>query len=171
MSLNAVSNILWRERQLLEMLVFKLEEEQLLLAAGRPRWLPHATREVEAVLAEIKRLELDRAVRVNGLATEFDLPEAPTLRDLVEGVPSPWDSIFDDHRVALIDAAHEVETIARGNRDLLARGQQAARATLDALTEGMGGVEVEVEAYRPARSPRPGNLSGAVTRRLVDEAI
>ena len=42
MALSDVSNILWRERQLLELLVFKLEEEQLVLAAGRTRWLAHA---------------------------------------------------------------------------------------------------------------------------------
>src|SRR4028119_18381 len=61
MSLTEVSSILWRERELLELLVFKLEEEQLLLAAGRARWLTFATREVEMVLAEIKRSELGRA--------------------------------------------------------------------------------------------------------------
>ena len=62
MALSDVSNILWRERQLLELLVFKLEEEQLVLAAGRSRWLVYATREVENVLGEIKRIELERAV-------------------------------------------------------------------------------------------------------------
>ena len=60
MSLSEVSNILWRERQLLELLVFKLEEEQLVLASGRTRWLSHATREVETILGEIKRVELER---------------------------------------------------------------------------------------------------------------
>ncbi|HEX4777551.1 MAG TPA: flagellar protein FlgN, partial [Acidimicrobiia bacterium] len=55
MSLSDVSNILWRERQLLELLLFKLEEEQMILAGGRTRWLPHATREVETVLGELKR--------------------------------------------------------------------------------------------------------------------
>jgi len=53
MGLSEVSSILWRERQLLELLLFKLEEEQLLLAAGRTRWLPHATREVDRVLAQL----------------------------------------------------------------------------------------------------------------------
>ena len=41
MGLSDVSNILWRERQLLELLLFKLEEEQLVLASGRARWLSH----------------------------------------------------------------------------------------------------------------------------------
>ena len=50
MGLSEVSNILWRERQLLELLLFKLEEEQLLLVNGRTRWLSHAAKEIEDVL-------------------------------------------------------------------------------------------------------------------------
>jgi hypothetical protein len=73
MALSDVSNILWRERQLLELLVFKLEEEQLVLAAGRSRWLAYATREVENVLAEIKRIELERAVQVADAGRELGL--------------------------------------------------------------------------------------------------
>ena len=37
MSANDLSNLLWRERELLELLVFKLEEEQLLLTAGKAK--------------------------------------------------------------------------------------------------------------------------------------
>jgi len=54
-SLTDLASVLWRSRELLEMLLFKLEEEQLLLAAGRSRWLSHATREVEVVLDQIRQ--------------------------------------------------------------------------------------------------------------------
>ena len=37
MGLAELSSILWRERDMLELLLFKLEEEQLVLAAGRTR--------------------------------------------------------------------------------------------------------------------------------------
>ena len=37
MGANELSMQLWRERELLEMLLFKLDEQQLLLAAGRTR--------------------------------------------------------------------------------------------------------------------------------------
>ncbi len=47
MALSDVSNILWREPQLLELLVLELDEEQLVLDAGRARGLAPATREVE----------------------------------------------------------------------------------------------------------------------------
>ena len=43
MGLSEVSNILWRQRQLLELLLFKLEEEQLVLTAGRTRWITATT--------------------------------------------------------------------------------------------------------------------------------
>src|SRR5215472_15123898 len=82
MALSDVSNILWRERQLLELLVFKLEEEQLVLAAGRSRWLSHATREVESVLAEIRRIELERAMQVTAAGVELGFSGSPTLKEL-----------------------------------------------------------------------------------------
>ena len=40
-----LSLILWRERELLETMLYKLEVEQLVLSSGRTRWLAHATRE------------------------------------------------------------------------------------------------------------------------------
>ncbi len=159
--LGEVSNILWRERQLLELLTFKLEEEQLVLAAGRTRWLTHATREVETVLGEIKQVELDRAVHVEGLRAALGLSEAPSLRELAEVVPAPWDRIFEEHRNALIEAAHDIDAVAKSNRDLLNRGQLATREALAALGE------IEIDAYSPTGAPTDRSLG----LRLVDEAI
>ncbi len=59
-----LSLILWRERELLDTLLYKLEIEQLVLAGGRSRWLPSAAREVETVLDAIRETELLRAVAV-----------------------------------------------------------------------------------------------------------
>ena len=58
MALSELSDVLWTERRLLELLLFKLEEEQLVLTSGRTRWLAHATREVETVLDQIRDAEL-----------------------------------------------------------------------------------------------------------------
>ena len=72
MSLTDLSSVLWRSRELLELLLFKLEEEQLLLAANRSRWLAHATREVEVVLDRLiaeDRLRI-RAGRLTGIAAD-----------------------------------------------------------------------------------------------------
>jgi hypothetical protein len=161
MALNDVSNILWRERQLLELLVFKLEEEQLVLAAGRTRWLSHATREVETVLAEIKKVELDRAVEVEGVANELGLSSAPSLRELGELTEAPWNKIFEEHRRALLETAQEIDTVARANRDLLSRGHQAARDALATIGH------VESDTYTPSGAAAASSLG----LRLIDEAI
>jgi len=161
MALSDVSNILWRERQLLELLVFKLEEEQLVLAAGRSRWLVHATREVENVLEEIKRNELERAVHVADAGRELGLSGSPTLRELAALTTTPWDSIFTEHRRALLSLAQEIEAITRSNRELLQRGHQVAREAIAALGE------IDIEAY-DARGSSPDR---SLALRIVDEAI
>jgi len=161
MALSDVSNILWRERQLLELLVFKLEEEQLVLAAGRSRWLAYATREVENVLGEIKRIELERAVLVADAGRELGLSGAPTLRELGGLTPSPWDGIFAEHRRALMTLAQEIDSITKSNRELLQRGHQAAREAIAAMGE------IDIDAY-DAHGTLPDR---SLALRIVDEAI
>lgn len=161
MALSDVSNTLWRERQLLELLVFKLEEEQLVLAAGRSRWLAYATREVENVLGEIKRIELERAVLVADAGRELGLSGSPTLRELSGLTASPWDSIFNEHRRALLALAQEIDIITKSNRDLLQRGHQAAREAISAMGE------IDIDAY-DAHGTLPDR---SLALRIVDEAI
>ena len=160
MSLTEVSNILWRERQLLELLLFKLEEEQLLLASGRSRWLAHATREVETVLAEIKRVELTRGSEVESLAVSLGLGPTASLRELAAAAPAPWNQVLEDHREAFLAATQEISALAQDNRELLSRGYQAARQVLTSLDDNL------VETYSPA-----GLSSSRPTTRLVDEVI
>jgi FlgN protein len=146
MGLSEVSNVLWRERQLLELLLFKLEEEQLVLAAGRTRWLNHASREVEMVLDEIKVAEMARAIEVEALAAELGLAPGPSLRGLAGGAPDPWRGIFDAHRQAFLTSAHEILALAQVNREILVRGQKTASDTLSWL----GGNDAD--SYAPAGS-------------------
>ncbi len=163
MGLTEVSNILWRERELLELLTFKLEEEQLLLAAGRARWLARATREVEIVLEEIRRAELGRSVEVDALGAELGLGPNPSLNALAGAVGSPWNEILLEHRRAFLEATNEITALAASNKELLTAGYQAARDMLLAVNS-----EPQLSAYtqdgRAATAP--------VTRfRLLDEAI
>lgn len=135
MALTEVSNILWQERHLLERLLFKLTEEQMLLASGHVRWLAFATDEVEAVLEELGRAELIRALAVQGCARELGMAGEPRLSELAERAPAPWDAILDDHRQAFLTLADEVTGMARVNRELLSRGHSAIRQVLESLSD------------------------------------
>jgi hypothetical protein len=162
MGLSEVSNVLWQERQLLELLLFKLEEEQLVLASGRSRWLNHATREVEMVLEEIKRGELARSIEVDNVAPSLGLAAGPSLRQLAEAAPEPWGSIFEQHRKAFLEMTQEVLNLAQVNRDLLSRGQRATREALAWL-----GDAAEADVYSQSGVARV----AAAGPRLVNEAM
>ena len=156
MGLREVSAILWRERHLLELLLFKLDEEQLVLAAGRTRWLPRATREVEMVLEEIRQTELERAVEVSRLAIDLGLPSGASLRQLAETAPEPWQGMLVEHRQAFLTLTDEITSLVQANRELLARGQKAVRDVLVSigdgrveLSAGYGGRPAAVEPGRP----------------------
>lgn len=160
MGLAEVSSTLWRQRELLELLLFKLEEEQVLLASGRSRWLARATREVEVVLEEIRRAELLRAVQVDEVSTELGLGPGPSLRALADASPEPWRSLLHEHRQAFLTATTDIQAMADANRHLLASGHRAARETLMVLTQ-------TADTYSPAGTA----ASPSSSARLIDEAM
>lgn len=135
MGLAEVSNILWRQRHLLDLLEFKLEEQQLVLAAGRTKWVARATNEVERVLDELRSTEIVRSVAVEEVAAELGLRPGPSLRELVDAVPEPWCDILGQHREAFLTLTAAVQRLARENQELLGRVEQATREVLGTIGE------------------------------------
>ncbi len=135
MPMEELSAVLWRERELLETLLFKLEVEELVLATGRTRWLPSAAREIEEVLDAIREVELLRTVRADEVAAELGLERDPSLREIAEASEEPWRTIWLDHRESFTSVAAEITAMAENNRELLTAGYQAAKATLLAMSE------------------------------------
>lgn len=128
-----LSQILWRERELLDTLLFKLEEEQMVLAGGRTRWLVRAAREVEQVLGTIRETEILRSVAADAVAASIGLGHNPSLRALAEAVDEPWHSILLDHHDAFATTTQEVVALADANRELITTGYRSARETLMTL--------------------------------------
>jgi predicted deacylase len=160
-SLTDLSSVLWRSRELLELLLFKLEEEQLLLAAGRSRWLAHATREVEVVLEQIRQTEVARAAYAQSVSVELGLSPEAGLRELADAAPEPWSELLHQHRKAFLTLTSEIGGMADANRELLTAGQRAARETMLVVAG-------TVETYGPTGQTVNG---GARRPSLVDEAI
>jgi hypothetical protein len=163
MSLTQLSNLLWREREMLELLLFKLEEEQLLLAAGKSRWIARATHEDEVVLKAIGQAELLRAAEVDAVARELGLDADTSLRELSESAPDPWGPILAEHREKFLEVTAEISRLAEVNRELITTGQRAALAAL----RSMDGVE-----ETPATYGRGGAAEGVHRGpRLLDGAL
>jgi hypothetical protein len=155
-----LSLILWRERELLELLAYKLELEQLVLASGRTRWLANATREVEEVLETLRETEVLRAVAADEVADELGLPPGSTLITLAEAAPEPWQSILQDHRTAFLTATREISELSESSRGLITAGYRSARETLMSI----GG---NADGYSPDGSA----VVDAPRRRLVDRSL
>src|SRR3954454_11048100 len=100
-AIERLSQVLWRERELLEELQYALEVEQLVLASGRTRWLMRSATGVESVLAGMRKTELMRAVAADHVADKIGLAPNPSLRQLAEESPEPWGEIFREHRQAI----------------------------------------------------------------------
>ena len=131
MGTNELSALLWRERELLELLVFKLEEEQLLLQGGKSRWLQHATREVEQVLGLVREAGLARSVEVATLAPQWKTAEDATLRELVAHAPAgPWGEIFSAHLVAMGDLTSQIRELRDTNERFIRAAVRSTQETL-----------------------------------------
>ncbi|MBX5447062.1 MAG: flagellar protein FlgN [Acidothermus cellulolyticus] len=161
MGLAEVSDILWRERELLDVLLFKLEEEQLLLAAGKARWLARATREVELVLEQIRLTELTRAVEVDAVAATLGLEPNPSLAQLADAAPPPWSDLLRAHREAFLRLTQEITSLAEANREFVTSAYHSAEAALRSLRGATAdGYTATGRLQSTTRSPR-----------LLDEAI
>ncbi len=121
MAVRELSAFLWEERQLLDLLVFKLEEESLVLASGRHQWLARATSEVEFVLAQIQEMEARREAEAAGVGVELGIGGAATLAEIADAAPEPWAGTFRDHRKALQAVIGRTQELALRNKEVLAK--------------------------------------------------
>ncbi|MDQ1466170.1 MAG: hypothetical protein QOH10_585 [Actinomycetota bacterium] len=173
--LRDVSNILWRERNLLELLAFKLDSERLLARAGRTRWLARADHEVEVVLGALKAVELERGIQVQALVAELGIEADPTLHSLAECVPTEWAGILADHRRALLELARDVDRSARHSRRESSHSVAiAASVPIDergavAVSRAVADIVTPVREQTPAEAraaarPEPGGRQRATAR-------
>lgn len=145
-SFSAVSSLLWREREALQLLLFKLIEQQLILTSGQPRLLNNANQEIELALDQVRCTEVLRAAEMGAATpapnanshgtTEQDGLET-SLAEFAASAPEPWATVLTEHRQALLTLTAEVEQATDANRVLLLAGASAVRETLQSITQSV----------------------------------
>ncbi len=127
MSAAELSAALWREREALDALVYALEVEHLLLAAGRTNRIDRATTDVDKALAAVRHAGVARSAAVAAVADEWVAPADATLRQLIEHSPDgPWREILGEHLSALSALAEQIAALRDANSAHL---RSAARST------------------------------------------
>lgn len=139
MGVNELSMQLWRERELLEMLLFKLEEQELLLLAGRSRWMQFATREIEQVLERLREAGIGRVVEAEVVADEWGAPEGSGIRELIQCAPSEaWREVLSDHLRVMTQLTGEIGNLRDSNSQQLRAVLRATQETLAGLGQDAG---------------------------------
>lgn len=156
-----LSQVLWRERELLDTLLYHLEVERLVLGAGRTQWLARASDDVERDLLRLRETEILRAVVAEEAAAELGMPPSPSLRALADAVDEPWHSILVDHRDAFVALSREISLVSDDNRTLLSSGLRWAREALLAVDEDVA------QGYGRDGTP----VAARSASRLVDRSL
>lgn len=138
--------LLWRHRELLDDLLFRLETQNLLLLAGRDHWVHRVADEAQGTLEAISVTDAERAGLVADMAPALGLPVDAALRDLAAVAPEPWGLIFSDHRASLLPVVDRVTDLCQRVRRLLHRGLEGTRAALSELTAAEPTVDARAEA-------------------------
>jgi flagellar biosynthesis/type III secretory pathway chaperone len=126
-----LSTLLWREQELLDLLLFKAEEKQYLIVTGKSRWLARIAHEIEVVLEQLRTLEVERAAATEQIAGRLGLEVNPSLRQLADAAPAPWDDLYAKHHEALLVLVTELRGLSDANKELIESGLAVIN---DALT-------------------------------------
>jgi hypothetical protein len=128
--------VLWRERELLEALLYRLEVEELVMSTGRTRWLASAARDVDDAAAALRETEILRAVSADEAAEAAGLAPNSSLGDLIAAAAEPWRSILVEHRDAFMSLTEDIGRVAQTNRALIVAGLRATQDTLLGADQG-----------------------------------
>src|SRR5688572_16981658 len=120
-----LSTLLWREQELLDLLLFKAEEKQYLILTGKTRWLARIAHEIEVVLDQLRTLEVERAAATEAIAVKLGLGANPSLRQVSEAAPAPWNDLFGKHHEALLVLVTDLRSLSDTNRELIEGGLSA----------------------------------------------
>jgi hypothetical protein len=120
-----LSTLLWREQELLDLLLFKAEEKQYLIVTGKTRWLPRIAHEIEVILDQLRTLEVERASATEVMAARLGIGANPSLRQVAEAAPAPWNDLFAKHHEALLVLVTDLRSLSDTNRELIEGGLAA----------------------------------------------
>lgn len=153
--LSSLSQTLWRQRALVEVLLYRLEVQQLVLSAGKSQWIDLSARDVESAIHDVRAEELVRAAGVAAVAPLLRVPETASLTELAIAAGEPWDQILRDHQAAFLTLISQVEAVSRDNRDLLNHGLRDTHEFLSrvASAPGSDGYSVEGTTTRALAKP------------------
>jgi len=129
-----LAGALTRQKQMLEVLVYRLEILRHMLGKGETRFLPFAVAEVEHAAGMLRAADQERGDVVARMARERSLdPSTLTLRALAES-DDVYAPMFERLRAEFLSLTEEFESLTRTSKVLAGRGIAEVDRVLGALS-------------------------------------
>lgn len=158
-TLARLSGTLAREEHLLQLVLTKLVEQELLLTWRCDDQLPPTTDELALAIDEVADADRDRSLEASMLG------EAVTLRQIIASVPLRWRPVFEAHRATLAKLVDEISVATDTVTRLLERDRHAVVVPM-VNSDRNGRCCAHAMARRMARAtvahPLPGALASFV---------
>lgn len=161
MDFDSLSTTLWKERELLDLLLFKAEFKQYVIITGKSQWLPRVAREIDLILEQLRAMEVQRAAYTEALAEALGLDDNPSLSALADAAPSPWNDLLRQHYEALLRLVGDLKALQDTNRGLAENGLQAINDAITAA-QGPSAGTYTAEGRRASSTPRAVTLDGTL---------
>ena len=106
------------------------------------------------VLDQLRTLEVERAAATEAIAVTLGLGANPSLRQVADAAPAPWNDLFAKHHETLLVLVTELRGLSDANRELIEGGLSAIGDALvqvkspTAGTYGSSGRSTDGAAHR-----------------------
>ena len=157
-----LTRVLWQMRRLLERLQYHLKVQELVVGSGDDELLRHAVNDVQHTLETVAEVEAARRELTTEIGMANGLSGDPSLEDLVNAAPEPFDEILAEHRDAYLALVSDITTTSLNGRDQLERGLRLTRNMVSFVMgdSGDGGYDAHGST-----------VPGSTQRNLVDWSL
>jgi len=136
MGLNGLVVCLFEESEALEHLAFKLEQEQLVLVAAKPRLLARNSAEFEQAVKDLDVVSRRREQLVAATAAELGLSPTTTLSALADSAADEDERrVLGERRQVMRAQVARINELCTKNREILARNLAGTTDALSLLGE------------------------------------
>jgi hypothetical protein len=129
--LSSLCNLLWQERVSLQVILFKLVEEELIGRHGHTGYLQLADEELREAAGILHENEVLRAAETQMVARFLALPPEASLAEIVERADEPWHEVLREHGDALRRLLADIDGTVSTERRIRLPGADAAWAAVD----------------------------------------
>jgi hypothetical protein len=154
--LGELNQLLWRERDVLDDVLYRLEVQQLLLVEQRDRWVDRSVDDLERALGRVERYQRMHRDLLDELSAYLPVHADSTLSEVAAIAPSPWDDILEEQQAALLVLITEIEATSRDNFGLARHGLTQVGEAMERFGRAAGSANQSVDSYGPTglRGPR-----------------